>query len=138
MVSGPVQKISDETTKPSMKRCRSAESAPPDSRVCSQPPNDSTRDSRRSSEPTIAADQQRAEHDQHRGAVADRVGQVVVEHGHRRRARDQQRHQAQRVGHDVAGAHRQPVAQEHPDGAAEQHGRRRSRAVPIPGITGLL
>ncbi len=53
MVSGPVQKMMDAVTNPSMKRAR-----PPDpsfgvSRRCSQPPSPSSRSSSRSSEPTM-------------------------------------------------------------------------------------
>ena len=72
-------------------------------------------------------DQQRAEHDQHRRAGADLAGQRRVEHGHRRGAGDQQGDQAQRVGDDVAGAHRQPVAEEHADRSRRAGPSRRSR-----------
>ena len=53
MVSGPLQKTSEEMTKPSTNRARSADPVSPDSRRCSQPPKPSIRDSSRSSEPAI-------------------------------------------------------------------------------------
>ena len=53
IVSGPVQKTSELTTKPSMNLARSAESVSPASRRCSQPPSPSTRCSSRSSDPAM-------------------------------------------------------------------------------------
>ena len=77
IVSGPVQKISEEATKPSMKRCRSAELGAA-GQAALQPAAERL-DARLEPQQRAgdAADEQRAQHDQHRCAVADEVGQVV-------------------------------------------------------------
>ena len=66
IVSGPVQKTSEETTKPSMKRCRSAEPVSPGQpslQPAAEPLEPLLEPQQRADDP---ADQQRAEHDQHR------------------------------------------------------------------------
>ncbi len=72
--------------------------------------------------PRDASDQDGAEHDQHRGRVAHLGSEGGGEHRHGRGRRDQQRHQAEAVGDQVAGPHRQPVAEQHPEAAAQEHG----------------
>jgi hypothetical protein len=50
-----------------------------------------------------AAEQDAAQHDQHRGAGADGVGEVTVVDVHGRGGRDQQGDQPEPVGHHLAG-----------------------------------
>ena len=106
IVSGPVQKTSEETTKPSMKRARSAEPGLA-GQAALQPAAEALDPLLEPQQrPDDPADQQRAEHDQHRRAVADLVLEVGREHLHGGRRGDQQRDQPQGVGDQVSGPYR--------------------------------
>ena len=70
--------------------------------------------------PGDAADQHRAQHDQHRGRGADRVAEHRVAHRGGGGAGDQERHQAQTVGDDLAGPLGEAVADQDADRGARR------------------
>ena len=69
-----------------------------------------------------SADQQGAEHDQQRRAVADRGRPRRVGDAGGGECRDQQGDQAEAVGHHVAGTVGEAVPEQYADGRADEHG----------------
>ena len=121
IVSGPVQNSSEEATKPSMNRCRSAEPVL-GGQPALQPAAERPRPARSSwsSDPTMPPTSSDPSTTSIGALEPMWSTSAAVGDRERREDRDQQGDQAEAVGHDVAGALREPVPEEHAEARAEK------------------